>query len=240
MKGARDMTKQTQEAKIVVSKDGPYIVSGDVPIALQVITPNRDGESWEWKQGKSFDVKPDYALCRCGHSKTKPFCDGTHANIGFDGRETASRVPYARQAETMDGPTEVLNDAQNLCAFARFCDAGGKIWSLIDRTDEPEVQQLVIHQATHCPAGRLVLQDKKTHKEIEPPLPPSIGIVEDPALECSGPLWVRGGITIESHDGKRYEKRNRVTLCRCGASENKPFCNGAHASMKFKDGLLHK
>jgi len=234
------MTKKTQEEKIIVSKDGPYIVSGDVPIALQVITPNRDGESWEWKQGQTFDVKPDYALCRCGHSKAKPFCDGSHANIGFDGRETASRVPYARQAETMEGPTEVLSDAQDLCAFARFCDAGGKIWSLIDRTNEPEVQQLVIHQATHCPAGRLVLQDKKTRKEIEPPLPPSIGVVEDPALGCSGPLWVRGGITVESHDGKRYEKRNRVTLCRCGASENKPFCNGAHASMKFKDGLLHK
>jgi CDGSH-type Zn-finger protein len=240
MNGANDMTKQTQEAKIVVSKDGPYIVSGDVPIAIQVITPNRDGESWEWKQGESFDVKPDYALCRCGHSKSKPFCDGSHAKIGFEGRETASRVPYARQAETMDGPTVVLSDAENLCAFARFCDAGGKIWSLIDRTDEPEVRQLAIHEATYCPSGRLVLHDKETHKEIEPPLLPSIGVVEDPALGCSGPLWVRGGITVEAHDGKRYEKRNRVTLCRCGASENKPFCNGAHARMKFQDGLIVK
>ncbi|MGD0681338.1 MAG: CDGSH iron-sulfur domain-containing protein [Terracidiphilus sp.] len=234
------MTKKTPEKKIVVSKDGPYIVSGDVPIAVQVIAPDRDGMSWEWKQGQSFDVKPDYALCRCGYSGTKPFCDGSHARIGFDGRETASRVPYARQAETIDGPTMVLSDAENLCAFARFCDPGGKIWSLIERTDEPEVRQLAIHEATHCPAGRLVLHDKKTHKEIEPPLPPSSGVVEDPALGCSGPLWVRGGITVESHDGKCYEKRNRVTLCRCGASENKPFCNGAHASMKFKDGLLAK
>jgi CDGSH-type Zn-finger protein len=240
MNGANDMTKQKQEAKIVVSKDGPYIVSGDVPIAIQVITPNRDGESWEWKQGESFDVKPDYALCRCGHSKSKPFCDGSHAKIGFEGRETASRVPYARQAETIDGPTVVLSDAENLCAFARFCDAGGKIWSLIDRTDEPEVRQLAIHEATYCPSGRLVLHDKETHKEIEPPLLPSIGVVEDPALGCSGPLWVRGGITVEAHDGKRYEKRNRVTLCRCGASENKPFCNGAHARMKFQDGLIVK
>lgn len=69
------------------------------------------------------------------------------------------------------------------------------------------------------------------------PLPPSIGVVEDPSMRCSGPLWVRGGITVESHDGKRYEKRNGVTLCRCGASESKPFCNGAHASIKFNDGL---
>jgi len=230
----------TNEKKIVVTKDGPYLVSGDVPLAIQTITPNEEGSSWEWKEGEKFDAKSEYALCRCGHSKSKPFCDGSHTKIGFDGRETASRAPYARQAEAMEGPTLVLSDAESLCAFARFCDAGGKIWSLMERTDEPEVRQLVIREAMHCPAGRLVLHEKETHQEIEPKLPPSIGVVEDPAMECSGPLWVRGGITVESHDGKRYEKRNRVTLCRCGASENKPFCNGAHASIKFNDGFLKK
>jgi CDGSH-type Zn-finger protein len=90
----------------------------------------------------------------------------------------------------------------------------------------------------HCPAGRLVLHDKKTRKEIEDHLEPAIGIVEDPARGCSGPLWVQGGIAIESSDGRRYEKRNRVTLCRCGASDNMPFCNGSHASMKFHDGIM--
>ncbi|MGB6429453.1 MAG: CDGSH iron-sulfur domain-containing protein [Candidatus Acidiferrales bacterium] len=234
------MTEQTQGKKIVVSKDGPYVVSGGVPIAIQTITANAEGFSWEWKEGKAFDGKSSYALCRCGQSKSKPFCDGSHTQIGFDGRETASREPYARQAETIDGAALVLSDAENLCAFARFCDAGGKIWSLMARTDEPEVRELVIREAMHCPSGRLVLHDKKTDEEIEDPLPASIGVVEDPAMGCSGPLWVRGGITVESHDGKRYEKRNRVTLCRCGASENKPFCNGAHASIKFDDGFLNK
>jgi CDGSH-type Zn-finger protein len=232
------MTELMQERKIVVTKDGPYVVSGDVTISIQTITPNNDGMSWEWKEGKTFDSKSGVALCRCGHSKNAPFCDSTHTRIGFDGRETASRVPYARQAETTEGPTLILSDAENLCAFARFCDPGGKIWSLIERTDEPEVRELVIREAMHCPAGRLVLHDKKTQKEVEHPLPASIGVVEDPKLGCSGPLWVRGAITVESHDGKRYEKRNRITLCRCGASENKPFCNGAHASIKFADGLL--
>ena len=69
--------------KIVVAKNGPYIVSGSVPLALQVITPNREGQSWDWVEGQSFPVKPTYKLCRCGHSKTKPFCDGTHKDIGF-------------------------------------------------------------------------------------------------------------------------------------------------------------
>jgi CDGSH-type Zn-finger protein len=163
---------------------------------------------------------------------------GTHSTIRFNGKETASRVPYARQAEIIEGPSLVLKDQENLCAFARFCDPGGKIWNLVEE-DDPKARDLAIREANHCPAGRLVVYDK-TGKQIEQPLKPSIGVVEDPALGCSGPLWVRGGITVESHDGVPYEKRNRVTLCRCGVSVNKPFCNGSHASIEFDDGLLEK
>ena len=236
MKKGRGISSKTPENKIVVSKNGPYLVTGNVPLSIQVITPNK-GFSWDWVEGKKFPAGSEYALCRCGHSKNKPFCDGTHEKIGFDGRETATRTPYARQAKEFDGPTLVLSDAEDLCAFARFCDPAGKIWSLIEQTDNPKARELVIREANHCPAGRLVVRDKKTGKEIEHKLPTSIGIIEDPALGCSGPLWVRGGIRIESHDGKPYEVRNRVTLCRCGASANMPFCNGSHASIKFKDGL---
>jgi CDGSH-type Zn-finger protein len=225
------------ETKIVVSKDGPYLVTGDIPLSIQIITPNKDGFSWDWVEGRQFPSEPEYALCRCGRSENKPFCDGTHEKIEFDGRETASRAPFDRQAEEYDGPTLVLKDAENLCAFARFCDPAGKIWSLIEKTDNSAARELVIREANQCPAGRLVVLDKKTGKAIEHKLPSSIGIVEDPALGCSGPLWVRGGIRIESQDGKPYEVRNRVTLCRCGASANMPFCNGSHASIMFRDGL---
>jgi CDGSH-type Zn-finger protein len=225
------------EPKIVVSENGPYIVTGEVPLAVQSIEPNREGFSWSWVEGRSFQVPQEYRLCRCGQSKNKPFCDGSHLKVRFHGTETASRQPYVRQAEAMDGPTMTLLDAEGLCAFARFCDPGGKIWSLIEKSDDPATRELVIREAAHCPSGRLVLVDKKTQKPIEPALPPSIGVVEDPAMKCSGPLWVRGGIRIESANGTPYEIRNRVALCRCGASANKPFCNGSHASIRFQDGL---
>jgi CDGSH-type Zn-finger protein len=232
--------KTDHKMKITVSKDGPYLVTGGVPLQIQTITPNKENMSWDWTPGQAFEAKDKYALCRCGHSKTKPYCDGAHAKVGFKGDETASREPYAEMAEITDGPALELKDAEDLCAFARFCDAGGKIWSLIEETDDPEVRALTIREATHCPSGRLVVKDKKSGKDIEETLPPSIGVVEDPAIPCSGPLWVRGGIEIQSQDGTVYEKRNRVTLCRCGASENKPFCNGSHASIKFNDGFLKK
>ena len=232
------MVKSKQDMKIVVSKDGPYIVSGNVPLSMQIITPNKEGLSWDWKEAKTFETKEEYSLCRCGRSKTKPFCDSSHTKIRFDGTETATRRPFVRQAEVFDGPTLALSDAEELCAFARFCDPEGKIWGLIGQTDDPEARKMVIREANHCPAGRLVVHDKETGQEIEQKLPPSIGVVEDPALGCSGPLWVRGRITIESADGTPYEVRNRVTLCRCGASVNKPFCNGSHASIRFRDGLV--
>jgi CDGSH-type Zn-finger protein len=228
---------KSPEPRIVVSENGPYVVTGKVPIHIQTITADRDGMSWEWEEGRSFPTAAEVKLCRCGQSKNKPFCDGSHLKVGFNGTETATRQPYARQAETIEGPTLSLQDAEELCAFARVCDPGGKIWSLIDQTDDPKVRELAIREAGHCPGGRLVVADAKSRKEIEPTFPPSIGVVEDPVMRCSGPLWVRGGIRIESANGTPYERRNRVALCRCGASANKPFCNGSHASIRFQDGL---
>jgi len=80
-----------------------------------------------------------------------------------------------------------------------------------------------------------VAWDKSTRQAVETELPVSIGLVEDPEQQCSGPLWLRGGIPVFAADGFEYEVRNRVTLCRCGASNNKPFCDGTHASIKFRD-----
>ncbi len=226
-----------ESPKIVVNPHGPYRVVGRVPLTVETITPDRTGNSWDWVAGRSFPVEEEYFLCRCGQSQNKPFCDNSHLRSGFVGTETASRRPLERQSDHFDGPTHLLSDAEQYCAFARFCDPGGKIWSLISRTDDPQVRELVIREAAHCPAGRLVLREKSTGKVIEPDLPPSIGLVEDPAMGCSGPLWVRGGIRVESANGVPYEVRNRLTLCRCGASTNMPFCNGSHASIRFQDGL---
>ena len=77
--------------------------------------------------------------------------------------------------------------------------------------------------------------ERATGKPIEHPLPVSIGLIEDPLQGASGPLWLRGGIALVSADGFAYEIHNRETLCRCGASRNKPFCDGSHVSAGFRD-----
>ena len=223
--------------KITVTLNGPYLVEGAVPLAKQIIETDDEGQSRKWGQGEAFEAEASYRLCRCGQSSEKPFCDDSHLKIGFDGTETAIGKPYLEQAEVLTGPTMDLTDAQPLCAFARFCDPDGQIWNLIEATDDPDIVEKVKYESGHCPSGRLVVWDKTTKQPYEPVFAPSIGIVEDPKLGVSGPLWVRGGITIESSKGRSYEVRNRVTLCRCGASSNKPFCDGSHASTEFKDGL---
>jgi CDGSH-type Zn-finger protein len=76
--------QEDNEPKIVVSKNGPYVVKGNVPLSIQVIAPNKEGFSWEWKEAKEFETPSGgYALCRCGHSSHKPFCNGSHASIKF-------------------------------------------------------------------------------------------------------------------------------------------------------------
>lgn len=221
--------------KVTVIKNGPYRVSGAVPLSKEIIAVNSEGESETWEQGHRYAAQEQYSLCRCGHSANKPFCDGTHKRVGFDGTETASREPFAAQAKTFSGPTHQLADAESLCAFARYCDPHGQVWSQIENTNDPEVRERFLRQTGNCPSGRLVAIDKHTGRAVEPELPVSIGLVEDPAQECAGPIWLRGGIPVVSADGFEYEVRNRVTLCRCGASKNKPFCDGSHASIKFRD-----
>jgi CDGSH-type Zn-finger protein len=222
---------------VQITKDGPYIVSGALPLAKQTIGTNAAGESVRWVPGQSYPVKSQYALCRCGQSASKPFCDGSHAKVGFDGTETASRDLYQQQAKVIKGPAMSLTDAESLCAFARFCDPHGQVWSLVSQSDDPSASRHFLRETCDCPSGRLVAWDNATGKAIEPEYEPSIGLVEDPVNACSGPLWLRGGVQVIGSDKFEYEVRNRVTLCRCGASQNKPFCDGAHASIKFNDGL---
>jgi CDGSH-type Zn-finger protein len=222
-------------AKVVITRDGPYLVSGRVPLSKQIIGANQKGESETWEQGQTYSEQENYALCRCGHSHNKPFCDGSHAQAHFDGTETASRAAYETQAQVLDGPSMQLADVESLCAFARFCDLNGQVWGQVERTNDPKVRENFIRQTGNCPSGRLVAYDKKTGKAVEPHLPWSIALIEDPGQQCSGPIWLRGGIPVVSADGAEYEIRDRVTLCRCGGSNDKPYCDGTHASIKFRD-----
>lgn len=221
--------------KVLIKKNGPYLVSGNLPLAKEIAMVGKEGEPEEWKEKKEYPKQDNYALCRCGKSKNKPYCDGTHAKIGFDGTETASKVEYLKQAGKLSGPEVDLTDAQDFCSSARFCHLSGGTWNNVRNSNNPNARKIAIKTAHNCPSGRLVVWDKKTGKPLEPKFEPSVSITEDPQANVSGPIWLKGCVELESADGTRYETRNRVTLCRCGKSSNKPFCDGSHISTQFDD-----
>jgi CDGSH-type Zn-finger protein len=223
--------KSNSRFRIKVVKNGPYIASGGIPLTDQMITLDDEGQCLGWRETKRYPEQKNYSLCRCGHSKNKPFCDSSHKQAAFDGSETASHQPYSDQCQKYSGPTLDLTDARPLCVHAGFCDRDGGTWDLVSHSDNPEARKTAIEEGCTCPSGRLVIWDKQGNL-LEPVLEPSIGLVQLPTAEFTSTIWVRGGIPVVSANGETYEIRNRVTLCGCGKSSNKPFCDGTHRKKK--------
>jgi len=219
---------------IKVTKNGPYEVDGDLPLEREEIQADKEGTSCCWKKTGKVETSGDYALCRCGKSKNKPFCDGTHAKDGFKCEDADPAEKFDDSAEVYEGAKYNLCDCGKLCASARFCHRAGGTWDLVQKEDENS-EKILKEEVRDCPSGRLVLKDKETGEIIEEKREPSISLTEDKPAKVSGPIWVKGGVEIVSSDGKTYEKRNRVTLCRCGKSRNKPFCDGSHIEEGFKE-----
>ena len=222
-----------REYSITITEDGPYIVRGGVPLTTRHQVASAEGEplAWDPVGGKAEQAEPQerYALCRCGKSSNKPFCDGTHASDGFqDAGLTADRAPRAGRARSFEADTIVMTDDESLCEHAGFCgNRVTNVWKMIRKSNDPEVRDRLITMVSNCPSGRLEVAGPDG-APIEPGFEPSIAAVPN------GPLWVRGGIPITTQDGYTFEVRNRVTLCRCGQSSNKPFCDGTHKEIGFE------
>lgn len=226
--------------KITIKAKGPYLAFGRPPLALQFIMPNDAGESWYFQEGKHFSTETEpTALCRCGASRRKPYCDGSHLHHEWSPELTAEPESLLDDAERLEGENISVTDNRRYCGFARFCEAAGGIDALTGSDDVRE-QELAVREASMCPSGSLMAWSNRGRKPHEFRYEPSLGLIEDISTGSSGGLWVRGGIRIEREDGTQYEIRNRNILCRCGASSNKPYCDGTHVSVRWRDELEGK
>ena len=233
-----ESTPDNGEYKIIVTEKGPYLVYGKPPLATQHIVPNAMGESWKFERGAEFSTDEEpISLCRCGASKTKPYCDGSHSTHSWKPKITAHHEAILSDVEITSGDRLTLTDNPKYCVFARFCDAGGGVWAATETSFDDLSHRQAIRQASLCPSGRLMIWGNDSDMPYERPYAPSLGLIEDDALHVSGGLWVRGGIVIERENGKAYEVRNRTVLCRCGESANKPYCDGSHAALHWRDEL---
>jgi len=201
---------------IECKENGPYIVKG-----LDELTG---------PAGDRVPAKPVMALCRCGGSARKPFCDGAHAKNGFSGERLSDGSKGRR--ETYVGKAITIHDSRALCAHAGVCtNRLAAVWRMgeepwIDPNGASAEEIIEVIQA--CPSGALSYSISG-----EEAAAPGRG----PAIEVSrdGPYHVTG--SVELVDAARSEgvSHECYTLCRCGASKNKPFCDGSHWHVGFKD-----
>ncbi|MCL2687672.1 MAG: CDGSH iron-sulfur domain-containing protein [Methanobrevibacter sp.] len=213
--------------KIKITKNGPYIVTGNIPLHKETMVCDEEENPIKFENKENIDANKTYTLCRCGQSKNKPFCDGSHIDANFDGTELASKKIYEESLTSFETNKLKLDDAIELCDHSRFCRHGDGIRTLMEKGDNESIA-LAKEEAANCPSGRLLLWDKETGESTERNYDKEIVILYDEGKNCEGPIWVKGGILIESEDGESYEERNRVTLCQCGKSKHKPFCDGNH------------
>ena len=225
-------TSHTQ--RIVIEKNGPYVVHGDVPLVSKTQIVSEYGEPLTWRTDEALLTDKTYRLCRCGQSRNKPFCDDTHLQIDFDGTETAPTNTTAERRIVHQGGTGIVVRRDNaLCAEAGFCGTRAtNIQKMTPHTADTQIRAQIMAMIERCPSGSYTYALEASAADIEPDLPrqvaDTIEITSDGPI--AGPLWVTGGIPIERSDGQAFETRNRVTLCNCGRSNSKPLCDGSHRS----------
>lgn len=169
-------------------------------------------------------------LCRCGGSKNKPFCDGTHMKNGFSDKKDPSRIKD--KMDDYEGKDITIHDNRGVCSHRGHCtDNAPKVfcrrenpWIDPDAQDANETARVI----KMCPSGALsYTKDGVLHKDWKQK--PAILISKD------GPYDVQGCIELDNSDGTKPETKDHYTLCRCGHSKNKPFCDGRHWRVRFKD-----
>jgi CDGSH-type Zn-finger protein len=180
-------------------------------------------------KGETSPVQPVAALCRCGGSSNKPFCDGTHRSNGFSSAKAQGRAPD--EVHSYRGRHITLHDNRSVCAHAGRCTDG------LPRTfrygQEPFIDAdadgvaEIIAIVAQCPSGALSYTLHAPSAAAPQPRPAEIVVTP-------GPYAVTGGITIDQPRNSGASPEH-FTLCRCGASKNKPFCDGSHWSVGFKD-----
>jgi CDGSH-type Zn-finger protein len=211
---------ESAEPLIRVTENGPYRVEGSIPV--------RDA------QGNPVEAPARYFLCRCGGSKNKPFCDGTHAKVGFQGEETADHSPIGARSDKYPKDGLTVLDDRTVCSHAGHCT--DRLASVFKLRTEPWIdpeganQEAIVEVIRSCPSGALRYAVGDSPEPVEEERGPQVTPSHD------GPYWLSGGITVVSADGEPYERRERQTLCRCGGSKNKPFCDGTHWHIGFKAG----
>lgn len=196
--------------------DGPYLVRN-----LRKLTNSK---------GESLPIRPIVALCRCGFSNLKPYCDGTHARIGFSSAKSPDRTPDRQDVYQGEGIV-VLDNRGTCCHFGNCTDClpqvfhhEGDPFVTAEGADAASIETIV----RACPSGALGFFKDGVQYEGEE-REPEIYVAHNASY------YVRGGIDLEGEPMNKGALHEHYALCRCGKSKNKPFCDGTHWYAQFTD-----
>lgn len=211
---------------VQASPNGPYLVT-----SVNRIT------NW---LGEPVPARPQMALCRCGASAIKPLCDGTHARIGFTSAKVPNRV--ADRHDTYVGQQVTILDNRGTCQHSGYCT--DRLATVFHLGEEPFVtpsggrMDEIIRAVRDCPSGALsfAIDGREAREQVD------YDAKREPTIEVSkdGPYRVSGGIALVGADGNDEHRNHGAStehyaLCRCGQSQNKPFCSGMHWYVEFHD-----
>jgi CDGSH-type Zn-finger protein len=232
-------SKKLEVEFIEIRDNGPYVVHGGVPLVRKKRISGDNNVSIAWQKTQTYDADTIFELCRCGKSANKPFCDGAHDRVDFDGRETATIQLINERQETLQGDGVRVKVDNSYCMHAKFCfNQNESIRKLVSKKSDDNAKINLSAMVERCPSGTFVyeLEVDGLYEEVEADLPKQVAVISaDNDQSTAGPIWVTGNIPVRRSDGQPVETRNRMTLCRCGASSNKPFCDGSHAKINFKE-----
>lgn len=211
-----------EKPKIACLANGPYYFSNgtDPHVTVHI------------QDSKGAPVSPDtdIALCRCGASKNKPFCDGSHSKNGFTDAKLVDATPD--KLDSYSGKMITIHDNRGICAHAGYCT--NNLSSVFKYKEDPWIDpdaatvNEIINAIAKCPSGALSYTIENTTNQ-NPVCEPVITITKD------GPYAITGNIELLDQVMGEGCSKECYTLCRCGASKNKPFCDGSHWGIGFKD-----
>lgn len=183
-----------------------------------------DVDTVEKSNGELIKTGNVTTLCRCGQSKSKPFCDDSHSAKGIDGEKGDDRAPY--RWKDYYGKDITVHFNLGVCSHDGSCvrmapevfNINRRPWIFPDNGDFKKIID-VIH---HCPSGALKFTLNGVTNIDYYSGSPKIKVA------IRGPLEFYGGIELKDDQGSKPETFDHFTLCRCGHSANKPFCDGKH------------
>jgi CDGSH-type Zn-finger protein/truncated hemoglobin YjbI len=210
---------------IRLAHNGPYLLTGADRVRTHL--------------GETVEARPQMALCRCGGSAMKPLCDGTHAQNGFTDGKDPKRVPDRR--DTYVGASVTVFDNRGLCQHSGFCT--DRLKTVFHSGSEPFVtpsggrMDEIVGAVRACPSGALsfAIDGHEAREQVDQFVRP-----EQVEVSKDGPYRITGGIPLVEDDGSPVHRpagasTEHYALCRCGQSQNKPFCSGMHWYVNFVD-----